>query len=201
MFINHINVNWNQFCPATPPLPQLTNQKLYFSARYSPPSTPNSPYPTTQNKPQHGFSGGTRAHIFAAGFFLSLLIFSSFFHVFLGQRWADEYKYLGASHCYSLGRLAHISCKSCPPPGRAATLFDLFLVQQRRVFALVEVPGQGRRGATGDKVYLQASICKLGCCRGASKAACQPSPSSPPKPWTHNKIMHQLLNLSPGKRP
>ena len=111
VFINHINVNWNQFCPATPPLPQLTNQKLYFSGRYSPHPLP-IPLPNTQNKP-HRFPG--TAHIFA---------FSPFPHIFLifpcfprTRRRADEYKYLGASHCYSLGRLSHISCKSCPPPG------------------------------------------------------------------------------------
>ena len=79
VFINHINVNWNQFCPATPPLPQLTNQKLYFSGRYSPHPLP-IPLPNTQNKP-HRFPGTAR--IFSL--FLRFLIFSSFFHVFLGR--------------------------------------------------------------------------------------------------------------------
>ena len=90
-----------------------------------------------------------------------------------GQCWADEYKYLGASHCYSSGRLAHISCKSCPQPGRAATLAIyflfrgqyLFLVQRRRVFALVG----GAEVRQGTRF-----ICKQAF---ASSPAVQPSPS------------------------
>ena len=163
MFINHIKVNLNQFGPATPLSPPLTNQKLYFSARYSPPSTHNSPYIPLKTNPTD-FQRGSR-RIFCRRFFSLSSYFPRFSMFSSGRRCSDEYKYLGASHCYSSGRLAHISCKSCPQPGRAATLAIyflfrgqyLFLVQRRRVFAL----GWGRRGATGDKVYLQASICKL----------------------------------------
>ena len=171
MFINHIKVNLNQFGPATPLSPPLTNQKLYFSARYSPPSTHNSPYIPLKTNPTD-FQRGSR-RIFCRRFFSLSSYFPRFSMFSSGLRCSDEYKYLGASHCYSSGRLAHISCKSCPQPGRAATLAiyflfrgqNLFLVQRRRVFALVG----GAEVRQGTRF-----ICKQAF---ASSPAVQPSPS------------------------
>ena len=171
MFINHIKVNLNQFGPATPLAPPIDKSKVIFFCSLLPPIHSQFPLHTTQNKP-HRFSEGIPPHILPP-LFLSFLIFSSFFHVSSGPRCSDEYKYLGASHCYSSGRLAHISCKSCPPPGRAATLAIYFLFRGKYLFLVqgtifISCPtttrlclSWGRRGATRDKVYLQASICKL----------------------------------------
>ena len=98
--------------PGNSSSPPIDKSKVIFFWPLLPPSTPNPP---PKHSKQTAQISRDRAHIFA---------FSPFPHIFLifpcfprTRRRADEYKYLGASHCYSLGRLSHISCKSCPPPG------------------------------------------------------------------------------------
>ena len=115
-----------------------------------------------------------------------------------GQWWADEYKYLGASHCYSLGRLGHISCKSCPPPGSPQLARFISCPTTTRLRLWGAWVRQGTQGlfAAGEHLHLQAA--QLLRCK---QCQCQLPPPSPPKPWTHNKNMHQLLTLSPESTP
>ena len=115
-----------------------------------------------------------------------------------GQWWADEYKYLGASHCYSLGRLGHISCKSCPPPGSPQLARFISCPTTTRLRLWGAWVRQGTQGlfAAGEHLHLQAA--QLLRCK---QCQCQLPPPSPPKPWTHNKNMHQLLTLSPESAP
>ena len=163
VFINHIKVNLNQFGPATPLAPPIDKSKVIFFCSLLPPIHSQFPLHTTQNKP-HRFSEGIPPHILPP-LFLSFLIFSSFFHVFLGPALFRWIQILGRVPLLFLGTPRSYLMQIVPSAGQSRNSGDLFLVEGTIFISCPTTTrlrlSWGRRGATRDKVYLQASICKL----------------------------------------